>query len=336
MKTTEPKSSARRTTLRLAATYLAIIMLMSVGFSLVFYITSLHQLSQLPSTGGHPNFIGRILFSPEAAQYLQQQIDASKVVLLQRLILLNVVALVAGGLLSYVLARRTLQPIEAAMERQVQFVSDASHELRTPLTAIQTSNEVALRNPKLTLREAKELIRSDTEDIKRLRDLADGLLSLASQGHDNLEVKPVELQEVVSEAMTQIAHRVIEKDVVFQNNLGDVGVQSDRNGLVQLLVILLDNAVKYSHRGGAIHLTAQQKGSYVYIAVRDEGIGIAGQDLPHVFQRFYRADGARTHSGGYGLGLSIAEHIAASNRGSISVTSEVGEGSTFTVKLPMA
>lgn len=340
------KTFMTTTTARLAGTYLAIIMLMSIGFSLVFYSTSYHQLdrqlppssiSQFTPIGGlGPNGSG--VFSPQITQYIQQRITEGQTVLKERLILLNIGALCVGGILSYFLARRTLRPIEEAMDAQSQFVSDASHELRTPLTAMQTSNEVALRKSNLTLREAKKLIEQDTQDIRRLNDLSDALLSLASQQNARLTVKPVALQDIASEAMTLVVRQATEKDITIEDQVANLSTLGDQKSLVQLLVILLDNAVKYSHKNGTVYLSSYKKDNHVYVAVRDEGVGIRAADIQYVFQRFYRADSARTHNrhGGYGLGLSIAERIAANHHGVIIAQSKLGEGSTFTVKLPSA
>ncbi len=334
------------TTARLAGTYLAIIMLMSIGFSVVFYATSYHQLGRqiMPHSFNQiTRFyqfgqIGPREFSPEVTQYLQQRISEGRAVLLQRLVLLNIGTLCLGSVLSYILARRTLQPIEDNMEAQVQFVSDASHELRTPLTAIQTSNEVALRNPNLTLQEAKEVIAQDTEDVKRLKELSDGLLSLTHQGRALVGAKPVTLQDITSEAMTQVVHQATEKGIAVTDTTENLTVLGDHKSLVRLLVILLDNAVKYSHKNGRIYLAACKRDNHAWITVRDEGVGMSQADVPHIFERFYRADSARTRKeyGGYGLGLAIANRIVTNHQGSISVQSKLNEGSTFTVKLPLA
>jgi len=347
----------RTPTWRLAETYLLIIMLMSLGFSVVFYRTSSHELGrQLPpdslfhhSTTVDPT-AGQVSMpaakgaddsgqSKDVDDFLQQRITEGRKALLTKLIALNIGALVVGSYVSYVLARRTLAPIEEAMEAQTQFVSDAAHELRTPLTAIQASNEVALRRPKLSLAESREVIAQNTEDIKRLKALSDGLLSLAQRSNTDAIIGPVALQDVVGEAMVQVVMQATEKDVAVEDKAAAVEVLADANTLQQALVILLDNAVKYSDRGGTVYLESETKGKQALLHVRDEGIGIRASDMPHVFRRFYRADNARTSGGerhGYGLGLAIAQQIIEAQHGAISVQSEPGKGSIFTIKLPQA
>jgi two-component system sensor histidine kinase CiaH len=342
------------TTTRLAFSYLAIIMLMSIGFSLIFFNTSSYQLGrQLPPDSwlhqGASN-----MNKPSSTQsqdgddypdsqddigeFLHDRIDQGRTALKQRLLYLNLGALVVGGALSYVLARRTLRPIEEAMEAQVRFVNDASHELRTPITAIKTSNDVALRNPKLTLAQAKQLIHQNGEDLERLKHLSEGLLALAKHDQPAVMLEPVDLQGLVSQAMTQVVPQALAKHILVHDEAADIQVMGDKAALTQVLVILLDNAVKYSPPKSNVHIKSRLKGKYAYLDVADEGPGIRASDIPHLFRRFYRADHSRAAGdrGGYGLGLSIAQRIMKSHDSAVTVTSRLGQGSTFTIKLALA
>jgi signal transduction histidine kinase len=337
-------------TTKLAGTYVAIIMLMSVGFSFELYHVSSQQLGrQLPPNSlygnqqpNNPNG-GGVQGNqggppPEVDKFLQQRIREGRQSLVNHLVWLNISALCVGGVVSYVLARRSLKPIEQAMEAQAQFVSDASHELRTPLTAIQTSNEVFLRKPHATIASAKELISQNTDDVKRLKQLSDGLLNLAQHKRDTPDLSPVGLQDIMSEAMTQVAPQAVTKDIAVHDAISNTHVSGNKAALSQVLIILLDNAIKYSDHHKNIHVTSWVRGKNAYIEVRDEGIGIQATELSHVFRRFYRADAARSNSerGGYGLGLAIARQIIENHQGTISVDSTPGKGSTFTIKLPLA
>jgi two-component system sensor histidine kinase CiaH len=339
-------------TARLAGTYLAIIMILSIGFSLVFYHTSSSELGrQIPPDSffnrsynqGSSNELsinsnGNISPPASVNNFLHKRADEGRSALMTKLILLNVGALAVGGIISYVLARRSLEPIEEAMEAQTQFVSDASHELRTPLTAIQTSNEVFLRKPHTTIAQAKEVISQNTEDVKRLKALSDGLLNLA--GHQNIKLilSSVNLQDTVSEAMNQVVNQAMAKDIAVNDEVPNLNVLADKASLAQAIIILLDNAVKYSNEHGTVTLRATKKGKHATLQVSDTGIGIRASDLPHIFRRFYRADAARTIQAreGYGLGLAIAKQIISSQNGEIQATSEPGKGSTFSIKLPLA
>jgi two-component system sensor histidine kinase CiaH len=336
MRLSRLKTTISSPTARLAGTYLVIILVMSLGFSYVLYNTSAHELGrQLPpdslfhgNGGGNP--------PPAISSFFQERISEARSALMIKLLLLNVSVLVAGIIVSYYLARRTLRPIEAAMEAQIQFVSDASHELRTPLTAIQTSNEVALRRSSLTLPEAKELIEHNTEDVKKLKALSDGLLNLAQHNKTDVLLASVKLQDVAAEAMAQVIPQAHAKDMVVQDSIASLEIIADKVTAVQALVILLDNALKYSKAGGTVYLETRSHGKFVYLDVRDDGIGIRASDLPHVFRRFYRADNARTavDRGGYGLGLAIAKQIVDSQQARISVVSTPDKGSTFTIRWP--
>jgi two-component system sensor histidine kinase CiaH len=328
----------RSATGRLAMTYLAIIMLMSIGFSTVLYNTSSSQLGrQIPNqalVGGSFSPNG---FGSDVQSFLQQRIDEGRQALLVRLIWLNVLALVAGATVSYYLARRTLRPIEESMEAQTQFVSDASHELRTPLTAIRASNEVAMRKAKLSLQDANQVIKQNAEDVIKLQELTDGLLRLANNSDlAKHKLTPIPLQEAAAEAMNQVVQLAQAKDITVNDEVANIKVLGNKQSLVQVITILLDNAIKYSEAKATVTVDSAVKGRFVHLNIRDNGIGIRSADLPHIFKRFYRVDRSRSKDqrDGYGLGLSIAAKLVEQTHGEILVTSTPGQGSIFTIKLP--
>lgn len=344
--------------LRLTLTYLAIIMVLSTGFSMIFYSATARNFNvdvrpvngnsidtsspgatslKITISGSEP----QVVTANDAAGFstqVQESIHEIRIDLIRRLILLNVGALMAGSLFSYYLARRTLRPMEAAMEMQTRFSSDASHELRTPLTALRASNEVALRKPKLTLDEAKAVIRNSVDQAVKLEKLTDSLLRLSRNDGKGLARLPVSLEEIANNAMNQIVGQAQAKCMSVNDAVPSVMVAGDCSALVQAVTILLDNAIKYSEPEGIIYLEGGSEGKYGLLRVRDEGIGVRATDLPHVFERFYRADSARARDGeqSYGLGLSIAKKLVEQNGGSISAESTPGEGSVFTIKLPLA
>jgi len=340
------------TTTKLAGTYLLIIMLMSIGFSIVFYNTSSHQLGrQLPPTSAYsinsnasPGITGgvddiwRVQRHDEIDRFLQDRIEEGRRVLLLRLVWLNILALLGGAVISYFLARRTLAPIEAAMEAQSQFVSDASHELRTPLTALQTTNEVALRKSNLTVKQARELIRYNVAEAVKLKTLSDALLGLLKEEGHTPPITAVALQDAVADAMNEVVQLALDKEIAVQDDVPAISVMANAIGLAQIVTILLDNAVKYSPAGSTVYITAAKKARFAYLQVRDDGIGIKASDLPHIFRRFYRADRSRTSqdTNGYGLGLAIAQKLTHQYHGTIDVESTPGKGTVFTVKLPLA
>lgn len=323
---------------RLAMSYLAIIMIMSIGFSVVFYNTSSNELGRkLPP----PSFFSKYQDNAPTGYriYVNERVEQGREHLFTNLILLNFLALVAGSYLSYLLAERTLEPIEQALEAQARFASDASHELRTPLAAIQTENEVALRKEHLSEERARELLQSNVEEVKKLRELAEGLLRLAREDSSELAMKSLAVSDITTEAMNRVIKIAQLKDVEITEAVpAKLHMIGDQPSLVQVVSVLLDNAIKYSHEKQHIYITAEEQGGFACISIRDEGRGIAPEHLPKIFDRFYRADSARSSqdTSGYGLGLSIAYKIIKQHGGTISVTSALGHGSTFTIKLPLA
>ncbi|HPQ82124.1 MAG TPA: HAMP domain-containing sensor histidine kinase [Candidatus Saccharimonas sp.] len=314
--------------LRLAATYLAIIMIMSIGFSFLLFGVSRDELGRRPREFGPDSpFSGNSM-----QQYFDQREQESRQTLLIDLVLANVGMLLFGGVISYLLAERTLRPIEQNMAAQAQFVSDASHELRTPLTALRTANEVALRSKTLKLKEAKEVIRENVDDISRLQGLADSMLGLLRE-EQPIQRTSVDLATVVADAMNNVAPQALRKHIEIIDEVPRITVRGERQLLGSLVTILLDNSVKYSHTPSVIRVAAQASGQKVQLRVSDEGVGMSGETIANVFTRFYRADSARSTEG-YGLGLAIAEKIVHQHGGTIRVESQLGKGTTVTVVLP--
>jgi signal transduction histidine kinase len=252
----------------------------------------------------------------------------------------NGVILMLSGAAGYFLAGKTLKPIEEAMEEQERFVSDASHELRTPLTALKTSIEVALREKNMTAREAKTVLKSSLEEVDDLESLASGLLSLtqAPRLENKSASETVDLSKVLENAFKKVRPLARKKKIHLETEIEHIALDGDRAGLEKIAVILLDNAIKYTPVGGRVSITTAQDKKHVTIVFQDTGVGIPKEDLPHVFDRFYRVDSSRSKAevSGFGLGLSIAKQIIDQHKGSISVSSAVGEGTTFTIKLPLS
>ncbi|MDP2861041.1 MAG: HAMP domain-containing sensor histidine kinase [bacterium] len=263
----------------------------------------------------------------------------------------GVIFLISGGF-GYFLAGRTLRPIQEMLNEQNQFVADASHELRTPLASLKIAMEVSLRDKKLTLKDAKQLVSENIKEVDRLQSLSDGLLRLARYpavaclpagraGGQNLngnaKLENVSLSDIVKQAIRKTAPLAKEKGIILDNNVvSEATIKGNADDLVGLLVILLDNAVKYSSEKTSVKIGSHKTDGVVSITVEDHGAGIEEKDIPHIFDRFYRADSSRsaTKGKGYGLGLSIAKKIVEAHHGSIAVESKAGKGSIFTVRIP--
>ena len=270
---------------------------------------------------------------PHAVEEVKHRVAVS-------LIYFNIAVLCLAGLLSYGLAKRELRPMEEALDLQSRFTSDASHELRTPLTAMKTEIEVALRSGDLEARETRELLESNLEEIGKLEALSSALLKLAQYEESvrGADVGKVELTAVIEEAVDRTKGSAEAKKIGFDLHLEGATVPGDRASLVELLVILLDNSIKYSDENTTITISTEHQKLHVLIKVKDEGYGISESDLAHVFDRFYRGKVSEPEKQvvGYGLGLSIAQRIAELHRGSMSIDSELGKGTTITIKLPLA
>ena len=324
---------------RLAATYLAIIIGLTLIFSGVIYAISSSQFDRpLPPGAGSTRVYSFDNFTRSGVQQLfEERADEARAELLVSLIVLNLVVIIGGAFLSYFLARKTLEPIEAAMDAQAQFVSDASHELRTPLTALQVTNEVALRKKKLSMADAKDLIGHNLAETVKLRGLTDALLGLAGQEGTETSKANLNIAEVILDAVQTISPLAESKDISIVHDIPAVTVFANQSALTQILRILLDNAIKYSPNGSAVNLSVATDHN-VTISIADEGPGIASEHHSKIFDRFYRVDESRSSHNveGNGLGLSIAKAIAVHQGYGIKLDSEKGAGSVFSVSLPKA
>jgi signal transduction histidine kinase len=243
----------------------------------------------------------------------------------------------AGGIVlaaigGWFLAGKSLRPVRTAFARQHAFVSDASHELRTPLTVIRANAEF-IQQEQPDNAEARDIV-SETD---RLSALVESLLAVArGQRHTPDQLETVDLGALIDTAAASFQPLAADRGIELSTAAADdVTVHGDREQLRQVIVILLDNALRYTGDGGRVHVQARRDAGNGIVTVHDTGIGIGEEELERVFERFYRADEARNRqSGGAGLGLAIARELVMRHGGRISVESTEGAGSTFTIQLP--
>jgi two-component system, OmpR family, sensor histidine kinase CiaH len=261
--------------------------------------------------------------------------------LLDRLLLImligmgiGIICAVASG---YFLAGRALVPIKNAWQKQSEFVSDASHELRTPLAVIQAKTDLLFRTPAATIQDRILDVSTISNESRRLSKLVTNLLTLARSDSNQIEVKKETFQ--LNELLTDI-HQQYEEIVMYQEKTLRldatelVNFFGDKARIHQLIVILLDNAMKYTNEGGEILISCSQNHSSIFLKIKDNGIGISEQDIPKIFDRFYQSDKARTTVEGTGLGLSIAKWIIEKHHGKTKVKSALGKGTTFEIIFP--
>lgn len=254
------------------------------------------------------------------------------------IVYLAAAVVVAAGA-SYLLSRRTLKPIVANMRAQTEFVQNASHELRTPLAVIQTTGELLLDSPNSRILDRFEDVNAITSETKRLARLVDDLmeLSLGDAGRSSLDASAVNLDALVRDACAAYEDFATLQDKRLEVETGSrETIEADADKLRQLLGIVLDNALKYTAPGDEITVRTRASGpKQCVVEVADTGCGIDPEDLAHVFERFYRADKARSReTGGYGLGLSLAQHIVEAHGGSIALEPNEPRGTVVVVTLP--
>lgn len=231
--------------------------------------------------------------------------------------------------------------LETSFSALRRFTADASHELKTPLAVLRADVERAMHWPSAS-NEQLVALEEALQETTRMADLVDSLLTLAraDEGRFDLHREPFALEPLVHEVFETAT--ILGEDAGMEVSLPiveDATILGDRLRLRQLFLNLVTNAIKYTSRGGTVEVTLKRKDGEVQFAVRDTGIGIAAADLPYIFERFWRADRARSRlseRGGFGLGLAISQWIAQAHGGTLSVQSRLHRGSTFTVSLPIA
>ena len=261
------------------------------------------------------------------------------------LAVLGVAALLVG-LATHVLSRYLVAPIEQAFAQQRRFVADASHELKTPLAVIMANTDILLAHPERLSDEDLGWLRGTRHEAQRMNGLVADLLDLArtdaaaAGDAAGLAWEDLDLSELVERAVLEFDAIAFERGCSLVAHVEPgCAVRGDRVQLERLVKILVENATKYAGVGSEVNVTLAHDGRACVLAVHNDGEPIPAQDLPHLFERFYRSDKARTRAdgsatGGYGLGLAIAQGIAEAHGGQVGVSSTAQEGTTFTVRLP--
>lgn len=326
--------------IKLTGWYLLIIMTITVFFSFAIFFILSGEIDRGYTRLEHryEQVGGTLPDDPNRPTLLDPQIlDTAKDNIRTNLIYIDLLIFVASATAGYFLAGRTLKPISVMISEENRFITDASHELRTPITALRTSLEVNLRDKNLDFKEARNLLQDNLHEVEQLQALTDNLLLLAKGSNDNdaLNVGQADLKEVVESVVTKLTPLARKKKITLESKVGEITLKADSDKLTRLLVILVDNAIKYSSKETKIEVTGKKTDHRVMIGVSDQGIGIKDSDIVHIFDRFYRADSSHAGGTGYGLGLAIAKKIVGQHGGTITVKSGLGKGTTFTILLPL-
>ncbi len=333
----------KKARIKLTALYLLIIMLVSLSFSVFIYRQVNHEFQTRMNMIEKKFNLSEESFRPSRLsnrqlRILPEDIEAVRNQILKILVYANTAIFVFSASAGYFLAGKTLKPIEEALNEQKRFVADASHELKTPLTALITTLEVALDNKKLDIKKARDAITSSLEEALGLKRLTNDLLLLAkNQESGNAFYEQVDIENLLDKITKRFMPIAKKKNIDFKTKSQSIVLEGNKDGIEKLLIILIDNAIKYTKEKGSVSVEIFKLKSSMEIVVKDTGIGIANSDLPHIWDRFYRAEKSRSKkiAEGYGLGLAIAKKIVDQHSGSISVESKVNKGSQFTVKLPL-
>ena len=230
----------------------------------------------------------------------------------------------------------TFERLQAGFDQQARFTADASHELRTPLSLVLSQAELALMKER-SAEEYRDALRSVNRAAVRMKAVVEGLLTLARADARQLTLakEPVPLAPLVEETASMLGPLAAQRKVAVTVHVQPATVLGDRDRLRDAVSNLISNAIRYTPEGGRADVTVASEASEAVLKVADTGIGIPEKDRPHIFERFYRVDQARSRDkGGSGLGLAITKWVIEAHGGSISFSSEEGKGTTFTVRLP--
>ena len=329
--------------LKLTGWYLLIIMTISLSFSAVIYVGANNELVRMDMVQKErqaridniKNYLlqNQLPVPPEIPGVESETLEQLRLRVITNLGIINLLILALSGVGGYFLAGQTLKPVSKMVKDQKDFIGNASHELRTPITSLKTEIEVALRDKKMTLAEAKKLLKSNLEDVNNMQRLSNYLLEFSRYDDPNKkpEIKKIELSSVVDSAIDNLVPVAAAKNIKIIKKLNKSHVKSEEGAVTRLSTIFIDNAIKYSKENSEVEVSVKGNG---VLEVADHGMGISDTDLPHIFDRFYRADSSHCKNtiDGYGLGLSIAKSIADSTGAKIKVQSKLGKGSTFSVQ----
>lgn len=331
----------RKARIRLTISNLIIIMIITLTFSAIVYgIGSniidhrLHLQSErisreLPKL---PTFHNRFLIRPDT------DIRGAKNELFIKLATFNLVIFVFAGIASYLLAKRTITKLEDLNNIQKNFTANVSHELRTPLTSIKMEGEVALLNKKNNNADLKKTISSTLEEVNKLEKIINNLLKLSKLEEVDIRSSFINLDinRAIQASIKKLKPIAELKKIDIKYKKTNAKILGDYESIEELFVIILDNSIKYSSNNSKIDVEVKLLRNNILISIKDQGRGIKEEDIPNIFNRFYKTDKSRNNNneGGFGLGLSIAKMITDLHDGNIKVKSKINQGTTVEITLP--
>ena len=329
---------------RLTLSYLSVIMTLSLIFTGIIYLLSTASLNRplLPSEGESSSInvetteLEEHSFENTFRKRLEKRDNTTRTTIVYSLVGFNIGIFLIGIFVSRNLAKLTLGPIERAMMKQMQFISDASHELKTPLTAMLIRNEVALRKKSLPEEKSREVIEKNIEEILKMKELTGSMLDMARENDDREKTEEIIVSDFLEELREKMMPVTDEYGVKIELEL-DLGKNKTavvaKKTLEQILTVFLDNAIKYSGEK-IIYLRAGRRGKNAVFSIKDNGAGVKKEDQKRIFERFYKVNTARTRTEdktSHGLGLAIAKNLAERQGYRIVLRSGEGRGAEFEV-----
>ena len=324
----------KTTKLKLTAWYLCIITAVTISFSSIVYV-SVIKSTQRALISQKRRIEHEFRRSYEFDEETFIEIRKRTLVFLA---IINFIILALSGGLGYLLAGRTLKPIEVMINKQKRFISDAAHEIKTPITSMKTNIEVTLRNKKQSVEDLRKSAENSLEELEKLNNLASKLLIQSKYQSEHYDTfAQVKLDAILQEVIKKLEILTKEKDQKLIKNIRPIVINGDIDGIKILLTNIIENAIKYNAKGKNVEISLNTEKNIAIIKVKDYGIGISEKDLPYIFEPFYRADESRSKlkHNGFGLGLAISKEIVEKHKGTIDVTSKVGGGTTVVIKLPV-
>lgn len=315
-----------RARLRLTLFYTGLIIIVLIIFSLSLYISFLRNIK---------NDIEKDFPNPRQERLI---VHRSTSRLAELILFIDGGIILFVGFFGFFLTKETLEPIQQTLEAQKKFAADAAHELRTPLAVIKTDLEIFLRTDHEETPERK-IMASNLEEVNRMSRIVNNLLSLVrlESNQENFRFGRINLSQLTDQTLKNISSYALNKKIKMKKQFEpDLYVLADQTKLEETILNLLKNAVDYSKDNGLIEVELKKTKNKAELSIRDYGIGISDQDLPHIFERFFRADNARQNKKtGSGLGLAIVREIVRKHRGQIQIESKLNQGAIVIVTLPL-
>ncbi len=314
--------------IKLTALYLLVIAVILIVFSIVIFSDLTYSIRRNIDRRNDATY------NPAEETFIEDATESAKA----SIIIIDACIYIIVGGASYVLAGYTLKPIRKTLEDQEQFSAEASHELRTPLAVMRTDIEVLLRSKQSMPEDVKKVLSSNLEEIGDMSKMAEQLLEISrGQYSKKSQMEILDISQPIKKAAEKLSVIAAKKNIDFQiEKLESLQIKGVRENLERMAKNIIANAINYTPEGGSVAIAVALENNQAKFTVKDTGIGIAENDLPHIFKRFYKADSARTGTeNGSGLGLAIVEQIVKKHRGKIKIQSSPNLGTTVSVFIPV-